>query len=39
MYFVFLYDNRTMKSVEIALRRGKVMRENNGEGFSNYDIL
>jgi hypothetical protein len=32
MYFVFVCENRIMKSVEIFLRRGK---ENDGGGESN----
>jgi hypothetical protein len=28
MYFVFVYENRTMKPVEIVLRRGEGMKEN-----------
>jgi hypothetical protein len=39
MYFVFLYNNRTMKPVDIIIRRRKVMRENNGGVYSNYDEL
>jgi hypothetical protein len=40
MYFVFLYENRRMKPVEIVLRRreGK-KRENDEGGKSNYNIL
>jgi hypothetical protein len=30
MYFVYVYENRTMTPVEIVLRRGAV-RENDGE--------
>jgi hypothetical protein len=29
MYFVYLYENRKMKPVEIVLRRGEI-RENDG---------
>jgi hypothetical protein len=32
MYFVFIYENRRMKPVEIALRRG---RGRDGRGKSN----
>jgi hypothetical protein len=36
MYFVFMYKNRTIKSVEIVLRRGqRGMRENNRGDESN----
>jgi hypothetical protein len=36
MYFVHAYENRTMKLVEIALRRkGRRMRINDGESESN----
>jgi hypothetical protein len=36
MYFVFIYENRTMKFVEIVLKReGGEMRENNGGSESN----
>jgi hypothetical protein len=33
MYFVYVYENRTMKPVEFVLRLGR--RENDGEGESN----
>jgi hypothetical protein len=34
MYFVHVYENWAMKSVEIFLRRGKErMRENDGGGW------
>jgi hypothetical protein len=36
MYFVYMYENRTVKAVEIALRRGgEGMWENDGGGESN----
>jgi hypothetical protein len=35
MFFVFIYENRRMKPVEIVLRRGKEMKENDGGGKSN----
>jgi hypothetical protein len=36
MYFIFMYENRIMKPVEIVLRnRGGRMRENDGGGESN----
>jgi hypothetical protein len=35
MYFVFRYGNRTMKLVEIVLRRWRGMRESDGRGDSN----
>jgi hypothetical protein len=34
MYFVFVYENRTMKPVETVLKSGGV-REKNGGGKSN----
>jgi hypothetical protein len=30
MYFIYSYENRTMKSVEIVLRREKGVRKNDG---------
>jgi hypothetical protein len=30
MYFVSIYENRRMKPVEIVLRTGRGMRENDG---------
>jgi hypothetical protein len=30
MYFVFIYENRRMKAVEIVLRRDRGKRENDG---------
>jgi hypothetical protein len=30
MYFVFIYENRRIKPVEIVLRRGRKMIKNNG---------
>jgi hypothetical protein len=30
MYFVLIYENIKMKSVEIVLRGGRGMRENDG---------
>jgi hypothetical protein len=36
MYFVSIYENRRMKSVEIVLKKeGVGKRENNGGGKSN----
>jgi hypothetical protein len=35
MYFIFIDENRRMKSVEIVLRRGE--RENDEGGKSNTD--
>jgi hypothetical protein len=32
MRFVFIYGNRTMKFIEIVLRRKEIGRENNREG-------
>jgi hypothetical protein len=40
MYFVFICENRKMKAVDIVLRiSGRGMRENEGRGKSNQDIL
>jgi hypothetical protein len=40
VYFAFMYENRTMKPVEIVLRRGGgTKRENDGGGESNKGIL
>jgi hypothetical protein len=39
MFFVFVYENRIMKLVEIVLRGEDGMRKNNGQGKSNYDML
>jgi hypothetical protein len=40
MHFVFKYENRKMKPVEIVLRRGRWrVRENDGGGESNEDLL
>jgi hypothetical protein len=36
MYFVYVYENRTMKTVEIDLKE-EGMRETNGEDESNQD--
>jgi hypothetical protein len=36
VYFVFIYENRRMKTVEIVLRReGEKKRKNDGGGKSN----
>jgi hypothetical protein len=37
MYFMYMYENRTMKLVESVLRkgRGRRIRENDGGGKSN----
>jgi hypothetical protein len=36
MYFVYVYENRTTKPVEIVLRRGaERMRKNGGGGESD----
>jgi hypothetical protein len=35
MYFVFIYENRRTKPVEIVLRRGRGKRKNNRGGKSN----
>jgi hypothetical protein len=32
MSFVYMYENRTMKPVEIVPRKGRVMRENDERG-------
>jgi hypothetical protein len=40
MYFVFLYKNRIMKSIEIVLRRaGGQMRENDGGSESKTHFM
>jgi hypothetical protein len=39
MYFIFVYENRAMKSVEIVLSTGEGGMENNGGDESYYDIL
>jgi hypothetical protein len=38
MCFVFIYENRRMKLVEIVLRRGRGKREHDGGGKSKQDI-
>jgi hypothetical protein len=38
-WFVSIYVNRTMKPLEIVLRRVKGMRENDGGSESHYDTL
>jgi hypothetical protein len=38
MYFVFIYENRRMKPIEIVLRKGG-LRENDGGGDSSQDVL
>jgi hypothetical protein len=35
MYFVFIYENRRMKSVDIVLRRGMEEEGKQWEGKSN----
>jgi hypothetical protein len=35
MYFISMYENGTMKPVEIVLRSGVGKRENDGGGKSN----
>jgi hypothetical protein len=39
MYFVFIYENERMKSIEIVLRKGEGKRENDGGSESNQDTL
>jgi hypothetical protein len=39
MYFVFMYENRRMKPIEIVLRREGGGKKNDGVGKSNYDTL
>jgi hypothetical protein len=39
MYFVSIYENRSMKPVEIVLRRGKGRRRRTMEGKFNKDIM
>jgi hypothetical protein len=36
MYFVFIYDSRTMKPVEIVLKKGE--EERDEEGGSKSDL-
>jgi hypothetical protein len=38
MCFVFIYENRRTKPVEIVLRKGREMRENDRGGSSNQNI-
>jgi hypothetical protein len=35
MYFVLVYENRIMKPVEIVLKMGGEVKENDGQGESN----
>jgi hypothetical protein len=35
IYFIYWYENRTMKPLEIVLRRGEGMRKNDGGGEPN----
>jgi hypothetical protein len=36
MYFVFVYENRTVKPIEIVLKKGEgEVRENDGGGESS----
>jgi hypothetical protein len=35
MYFVFIYENRRLKPVEIVIRREEGGKENDGESKSN----
>jgi hypothetical protein len=39
MYFMHLYENRTMKPVGIVLSRGRGMRESDGESDPNQGTL
>jgi hypothetical protein len=39
VYFVYLYENVAMNSIETVLKRGGEMRENDGGGEYNYDTL
>jgi hypothetical protein len=34
MYFIYLYENRTMKSVEVMVSMGEGMRENDEKSSS-----
>jgi hypothetical protein len=39
MYFIYLYENRTMKSAETILSKGEMMRENDGGDERDQDTL
>jgi hypothetical protein len=39
MCFIYLYENRTMKSIEVILRREEVMRESDGGSESKQVTL
>jgi hypothetical protein len=39
MYYIYLYENKTMKPVEIILSRGRGRRENDGEDEPNQGTL
>jgi hypothetical protein len=39
MYFIDLYEKRTMKLVEIILRKGEGVRNNDGADESNKGTL
>jgi hypothetical protein len=39
MYFIYLYENRTMKPSEIILSNGRGMRENDGKDEPNQGTL
>jgi hypothetical protein len=39
MHLINVYENRTMKPVEIALRSGRGMRENDGGELSTYGTV
>jgi hypothetical protein len=38
MYFVYVYENRIMKLVEVVLRRGRRGRRENDEGMNLIEI-
>jgi hypothetical protein len=39
MYFIHLYENRTVKLVKIVLSGGEGMKKNDGGGESNQGIF
>jgi hypothetical protein len=38
VYFIYFYENRTMKPTEIILRREKRVWKSNGEGEPRYIV-
>jgi hypothetical protein len=39
MYFIYLYENRTMKPIEIIFSKGREIRENDDGDESNQGTL